>query len=188
MKTTLFLLLSMFVSVYFITDTPHKKGAILMTENQKLIEKTTDPHIDFILGSWTGTGFITDAKGSEQYVEIKENNSSTSKNEYQIVGVGKNPASNFVYVYRKSIFFNKALNNWYIKGTINDYMLHDSRMTLGDNGALAYTYSYYDSNSVLVRHTTVRDTEDSFTETQEKMGKNGWDNTAWFRMTRMPNK
>jgi hypothetical protein len=188
MKTTIFLIITMFLGVSFISSAPNNKGTTIIAKIQNWIQNTPEPRIDFILGSWTGTGFITDANGLEQYIEIKENNSSTSNNEYQIAGVCKNPGSNFVYVYNKPIYFNKALNGWYTKGTIDGNILPDSRTTLGEEYALAYTYSYYDSSSILVRHTTVRDSEDSFTETKEKMGKNGWDKTAWFRMTRIPNK
>ena len=188
MKTTFFFLITMFFGVSVTSDAPNKKGTTLFAETQSPNQNITEPRIDFILGSWTGTGFITDANGLEQYVEIRENNSSSSNNEYQIAGVCKNPGSNFVYAYNKSIYFNKGLNSWYTKGTIDGNILPDSRTTLGEEYALAYTYSYYDTNSILVRHTTVRDSEDSFTETKEKMGKNGWDKTAWFRMTRIPNK
>jgi hypothetical protein len=74
------------------------------------------------------------------------------------------------------------MNAWFTKGTINGNLLPDSRTSIGDNNVLSY--SYYDINRVLVRQTTARETNDSFTETQEKWGQNGWDKTAWFRMTR----
>jgi hypothetical protein len=65
-------------------------------------------------------------------------------------------------------------------------MLPDSRTTLSENYPFSYTY-YYDVNTVRVRYTTTKDTDDSFTEIQEKWGQNGWDKVAWFRMTRVRN-
>jgi hypothetical protein len=41
-------------------------------ETQNQVSLTNEPRIDFILGSWTGTGFITDANGLEQYVENRQ--------------------------------------------------------------------------------------------------------------------
>ena len=184
MKITIFFLVTMFFGMSVMGVAPNKKITNSIAETQNHVESTNEPRIDFILGSWTGTGFITDANGLQQYVEIQEKNAQVSNEQYQIVGTCKNPGNNFVYTYNKFLFFNKTLNGWYTKGSINNNILPDCRTTLGENNTLSYTYSYYDSNSVLVRYTTVRDREDSFTETQEKWGQNGWDKTAWFRMTR----
>jgi hypothetical protein len=187
MKTILFVLITMFFGMSVIRDAPNKKTTVLVTETQKLAKTNNEPRIDFILGSWTGTGFITDANGLEQYIEIEEHNSSLSNAQYRILGVCKNPGSNFVYSYDKSMIFNKTLNVWYTTGKINNSILQESPTTLSDNEPLSYTY-FYTVNAVLTRYTTTRDTDDSFTETQEKWGANGWDKTAWFRMTRVPNK
>lgn len=89
MKTAMFFLITLFFGVSVINNPPNKKSVTVNAETQK----PPEPRIDFILGSWPGTGFITDANGLEQYVEIKENNSSTSNIAYQIVGVCKNPKS-----------------------------------------------------------------------------------------------
>ncbi len=185
MKTAIFLLVSMFFGISTMSDAPNKITISSIDENPPPRECTSDPRLDFILGSWTGTGFVTDANGLQQYVEIKEDNTSVSNIQYSISGTCKNPGNNFSYTYDKSIFYNITLNAWYAKGIINNTILPDSRTILGENEALSYTYSYYDLNNVLVRYITTRDTVDSFTETQEKWGLNGWDTTAWFRMTRV---
>jgi hypothetical protein len=185
MKTAILFLISMFFSISTISDAPTTKVTTAIDESPPPRECTSDPRLDFILGSWTGTGFVTDANGLQQYVEIRENNSSVSNIEYRISGICKNPASNFTYGYDKTVFYNMALNAWYTKGTINNIILPDSRTILSENEILAYAYSYYTLNNILVRHITTRDTADSFTETQEEMGINGWDTTAWFRMTRV---
>ena len=187
MKTTIFLLVTMFLGVSVFNDAPNKKTTALVAESQNNAKSTNELRIDFILGSWTGTGFITDANGLEQYVEIQENNSSISDIQYRIIGTCKNPGSNFVYTYDKSLFFSSTSKAWYANGKINNNILPDSRTTLSENYPFSYTY-YYDVNNVRVRYTTTKDTDDSFTETQEKWGQNGWDKIAWFRMTRVANK
>jgi hypothetical protein len=187
MKTILFVLVTMFFGMSIFGDAPNKKTIALVTETQKSLETSSEPRLDFILGSWTGTGFVTDANGLEQYIEIEEHNSSVSNAHYQIVGVCKNPGSNFVYSYEKHLFFNTTMNAWFTNGKINKSTLPDSRTTVSENYPFSYTY-YYDVNDVRVRYTTTQDTDDSFTEMQEKWGQNGWDKIAWFRMTRIPNK
>jgi hypothetical protein len=187
MKTTIFLLVTMFFGMSVFNDAPNKKTTALAEGSQNTSISTSEPRLDFILGSWTGTGFITDANGLEQYVEIQENNSSITNTQYRIVGICKNPGSNFVHTYDKALLFNSTSKIWYINGKVNNSILPDSRITLTENYPLSYTY-YYDVNSVRVRYTTTQDTDDSFTEIQEKWGQNGWDKTSWFRMTRVANK
>ena len=188
MKIILFVLITMFLGMSVLNDAPNKKATTtLVAENQNTVKSTSEPKLDFILGSWTGTGFITDANGLEQYVEIEERNSSVSNVQYRIVGICKNPGSNFVHTYDKYLFFNPTQNVWYINGKVNNSILPESRTIVSENYPFSYTY-YYDVNTVRVRYTTTRDTDDSFTETQEKWGQNGWDKIAWFRMTRVPNK
>jgi hypothetical protein len=79
MKTTIFFLVTMFFGISVF----NKKPTALVGGTQNQVENTNEPRIDFILGSWTGTGFITDANGLEQYVEIQENNSSVSNTQYR---------------------------------------------------------------------------------------------------------
>jgi hypothetical protein len=186
MKTILFVLVTMFFGMSVFSDAPNKKTTAFVAGTKKSLKTSNEPRLDFILGSWTGTGFITDANGLEQYVEIQENNSSVSNTQYRILGVCKNPGSNFVHAYDKSLFFNPTSKVWYINGKVNNSMLPDSRTTLSENYPFSYTY-YYDVNTVRVRYTTTKDTDDSFTEMQEKWGQNGWDKVAWFRMTRVRN-
>jgi hypothetical protein len=178
---TVFLVIAVFGIVLFSVTTSKKVSAANVA-NPMSDKIANEPRIDFILGSWIGTGFITDANGLQQYIEIQETNTKVSNNEYQIVGICKNPTNRFQYAYNKSLFFNTAMNVWFTKGTINGNLLPDSHTDLGNNNVLSY--SYYDVNRVLVRHTTARDTDGGFTETQEKWGQNGWDKTAWFRMTK----
>lgn len=163
-------------------DVSNKKTATSVAKNQSTYKSINDARIDFILGIWTGTGYVTDANGLEQYLEIEETNSRLSNGQYTIVGVGKNPGNDFVYTYDKSLFFNDILNNWYTKGNINNTILPDSRTDFGEKNS--FSYSYYDANAVLVRHTTSRDSEDCFREIQEKWVQNGWEKTASFRMER----
>jgi hypothetical protein len=182
MKIALFLLVTMIFGVSLASDTSNKKNTASIAKSQTTYKSNNDSRIDFILGTWTGTGYVTDANGLEQYIDIEETNSRLSDAQYQIVGTGKNPGNDFVYSYNKVLFFNNLMNDWYTRGLVNDTFMPDSRTNLGENHT--FSYSYYDSKSVLVRHTTTRDSEDCFTETQEKWGKNGWYATAWFRMTR----
>jgi hypothetical protein len=185
MKITFFLLITMIFGASLAGDVSNKKTTAPIAKNQSTYKSDNDARIDFILGSWSGTGYVTDANGSEQYIEIEETNSRLSNGQYKMVGIGKNPGNDFVYAYDKSLFFNNDLNNWYTKGNINNTILPDSRTDLGENNI--FSYSYYNSNAVLVRHTTSRDSEDCFREIQEKWGQSGWNRTASFRMTRMSN-
>ena len=185
MKIAFFFLLTMIFGASLAGDVFNKKTTALIAKNQSTYKSNNDARIDFILGNWKGTGYVTDANGLEQYIEIVETNSRLSDGQYKTVGIGKNPGNDFVYTYEKSLFFNNALNNWYTKGNIYNTILPDSRTDLGENNT--FSYAYYDSNAVLVRHTTSRDSEDCFREIQEKWGHNGWDRTASFRMTRMLN-
>lgn len=163
-------------------DTKNGAALIDIYNSQNTGVTRNDARIDFMLGNWVGTGFVTAENGMQQYVEIEENNLRISGTEYQMVCIGKNPANGFVNAYNKTLYYNSALNSWYTKGTINDKILHDSRTLLNDTNVI--TYSFYDINSVLTRYTIVRETDDSFTEMEEKWGTNGWDKTAWFRMKR----
>jgi hypothetical protein len=183
MKIAFFFLITMIFGASLAGDVSNKKSTTPIAKVQTTYKSKNDARIDFILGSWTGTGYVTDAKGLEQYLEIEETNSRLSNGQYKIVGVGKNPGNDFVYTYDKSLFFNGGLNNWYTKGNINNTILLESRTDLGENNT--FSYSYYDSNAVLVRHTTSRDSEDCFREIQEKWGQNGWEKTASFRIERL---
>jgi hypothetical protein len=182
MKIAFFLLITMIFGASLAGDVSNKKITTPIAKNQSSYKSNNDARIDFILGNWTGTGYVTDANGLEQYIEIEETNSRLSNGQYKTVGVGKNPGSDFVYTYDKSLFFNEGLNNWYTKGNINNAILPESITNLGENKS--FSYSYNDSNAVLVRHTTSRDSEDCFREIQEKWGQNGWEKTASFRMDR----
>lgn len=182
MKSILFIFMTVVLGMTVTGDT--KNGAapidIFNSENKEV--NRNDARIDFMLGNWVGTGFVTTENGMQQYVEIQENNIRISSSEYQMTCVGKNPASGFVHAYNKTLYYNSTMNSWYTKGTINDKILHDSKTLLNDTNVISY--SFYDINSVLTRYTIVRETDDSFTEMEEKWGANGWDKTAWFRMKR----
>lgn len=182
MKILVFLLLTTVLGVALLSDSTRNKISASNTENKNAVISTNNSAIDFIIGKWNGTGFVTDANGLQQYIEIQEDNARLSEYEYQIVGVGKNPVNKFIFSYTKLIYFNKKMNAWFTKGTIQNNILQDSPTVFTENNV--FSYSYYDIYSTLVRHITVRETDDSFTETQEKWGQNGWDKTAWFRMER----
>jgi hypothetical protein len=182
MKITLFLLITMIFGASLAGDVSNRKAITPITKNQSTYKSNNDARIDFILGNWTGTGYVTDANDLEQYIDIEETNSRLSNGQYKTMGVGKNPGNDFVYSYDKSLFFNEILNNWYTKGSISNTILPESLTNLGENNT--FSYSYYNSNAVLVRHTTSRDSEDCFREIQEKWGKNGWEKTASLRMDR----
>jgi hypothetical protein len=187
MKTAIFLLATMFLGMSIFNNATIEKTTTSVAATKNHVHITSEPRIDFILGTWAGTGFVTDANGLEQYLEIEEHNSSVSNDRYHIVGVCKNPGNDYVYTYDKFLFFNPTLKEWYTNGTINNSILPKSGITLSEHYPLSHT-CYYDLNGDRVRYTTTRDTDDSFTETQEKWGQNGWGQTAWFRMTRIPNK
>lgn len=182
MKSILFIFMTVVLGMTVAGDTKNGAALIDIYNSQNTGVTRNDARIDFMLGNWVGTGFVTAENGMQQYVEIEENNLRISGTEYQMVCIGKNPANGFVNAYNKTLYYNSALNSWYTKGTINDKILHDSRTLLNDTNVI--TYSFYDINSVLTRYTIVRETDDSFTEMEEKWGTNGWDKTAWFRMKR----
>ena len=185
MKILIFLFTTLVFGISWTNDAVNKTITSVNVGNKHSVIQANNRTIDFILGNWVGTGFVTDANGLQQYIEIKETNTSLSNSQFQIIGTGKNPGNDFVYAYNKVLYFNTTMNQWFTKSTINGQILPDSHTILGENNI--FSYSYYDSNSVLVRHSTYRDTDDSFTEIQEKWGHTGWDRTASFRMTRMPN-
>lgn len=184
MKLFIIFLVTVVVGASLLGDTSKKKLIASNIAHNDLDKTANNPAIDFMVGNWSGTGFVTDANGMQQYIEMQENNVKLSEDEYQIVGIGKNPANGYIYSYNKLIFYNTKMNAWYAKGKINENILHDSRIVLGEN--IVFSYSYYDINSVLIRHITTREGDDIFTETKEKWGQNGWDKTAWVRMTRIP--
>ena len=181
MKSLMIFLVTIVLGISLTDKTQGEKPTTYSTTNTKETN-TNDSRIDFMLGNWIGTGFVTDANGLQQYIEIQEDNLRISNDEYQMVGIAKNPGNSFMHSFNKTLFFNNKMNAWYTKGTINDNTLHDSRTILSDNNVISY--SYYDLNSVLVRYTIARETDDSYTEIEEKWGANGWDKTAWFRMKR----
>jgi hypothetical protein len=185
MKIFIIFLVAVVLGASLLGDTSKKAVTASNVSHKSSDVTANNPSIDFMVGNWSGTGFVTDVNGLQQYVEIQENNQKISEDEYQIVGNGKNPANGYMYSYNKLIFYNAPMNAWYVKGKINENVLHDSRITIGEN--FVFSYSYYDVNSVLVRHITIREGEDIFTETKEKWGQNGWDKTDWMRMTRIPN-
>ncbi len=182
MKSILFIFMTVVLGMTVASEP--KNGTALIDIYNSPNKKVTrnDARIDFMLGNWLGTGFVTSENGMQQYVEIQENNIRISATEYQMVGIGKNPANGYPHKYNKTLHFNSAMSSWYTKGTINDKILHDSRTLLNDTNVI--TYSFYDINSVLTRYTIARETDDSFIEMEEKWGPNGWDKTAWFRMKR----
>jgi hypothetical protein len=182
MKILVFLLLTTIMGVALLSDNTKKKIFAANAENKNSVIGTKNASIDFIIGKWNGTGFVTDANGLQQYIEIQEDNVRLSEYQYQIVGIGKNPVNKFTYSYTKLIYFNKKMNAWFTNGRVQNNILQDSPTVFTENNV--FSYSYYDIYSTLIRHTTVRETDDSFTETQEKWGQNGWDKTAWFRMER----
>ncbi len=179
MKSLLFIFMVVVLGMTVVGDKKNGTALLDIYNNRKeTVQENTS--FESILGNWVGTGFVTTENGIQQYIEIEESNLRTSSTEYQMVCVGKYPVNGFIHAYNKKLFYNSVMNSWYIKGTVNDQILHDSRTFLNDTTVLSYTF--YDINSVLTRYTIVRKTDDSFTEIEEKWGTNGWAKTAWFRM------
>jgi hypothetical protein len=104
MKTAISLLATMFLGMSIFNNAPNNKTNTSVAATKNYVHITSEPRIDFILGTWTGTGFVTDANGIEQYLEIEEHNSSVSNDRFHIVGVCKNPGSDYVYTYDKFLF------------------------------------------------------------------------------------
>ena len=181
MKLLMIFLVIAVLGITLFRDTSPKKINASNIVHKTSESSANEPKIDFIVGSWIGTGFVTDESGLQQYIEIQEDNTKLSSDEYQIVGVGRNPGNNYMITYRKTIYFNAKMNAWYTKGTINENVLHDSHTSLDDN---VLSYSFYNLNSKLVRHTIISENVNSFTETQERWEPDGWCKTAWFRMSR----
>ena len=94
MKIAFFLLITMIFGASLAGDVSNKKTTPI-AKNQSSYKSNNDARIDFILGDWKGTGYVTDANGLEQYIEIEETNSRLSDGQYKTVGVGKNPGNDF---------------------------------------------------------------------------------------------
>ena len=78
--------------------------------------------LDYLVGDWKSIGFVTDAKGLQQYVEMNQRITSVdSKNKsYKFDGEGINPGNRFIYTAHKSIYYDSNTAAWRVKGIVKD--------------------------------------------------------------------
>lgn len=148
---------------------------------------TLDKRLEYLIGSWKSVGFVTDVKGKQQFMEMKQRiaNDNLKINELVFVGTGINPSNGFRYNSSKSFFYDNDAQAWHVKGSVQNKYTLDNKIYIPDNNTV--TYTFYDDLKNLMRYTIVKENNDSFTETEEVWTANGWDKTAWFRTKRLEN-
>ena len=140
-----------------------------------------DPRIEYLIGDWKSTGFVTDADGLNQYIEI--NQSITAKgNVMAFVEDGINPHNGYRYKTTKTIYFDNKTQTWRVKGTVKGKYSLNNKVYITDVNTV--TYTFFDESNNLLRYSILKENEDTFVEKEEKWTTNGWDKTAWFRMKR----
>ena len=140
-------------------------------------------HLEYLIGEWKSEGFVTDAQGKQQFIEIKQSitKGSEATNEIKFIAVGSNPLDGFQYNAIKSIFYDTSTQSWYVKGSVKDKYTLNNKVIMPDNQTISYTFN--DASKNLMRYTIAKENDYSFTETEEIWSVNGWDKTAWFRTT-----
>lgn len=140
-----------------------------------------DKRLAYLIGDWQSTGFVTDAEGLNQYIEINQHIEAKG-NALHFTVDGINPHNSFRYKTTKTIFYDDQKLTWYVKGTVKDKYRLDNKVFITDVNTV--TYSFYDNENNLMRYSIIKENDNSFVETEEKWTANGWDKTAWLRMQR----
>ena len=160
-------------STYF--DKPHTINAAT----------SADTPLEYLVGNWKSTGFVTDVRGKQQLIEMTQNITNDNK---AVAGVkfesaGFNPSNKFKYTASKSMYYDNSTNSWHVKGTVGGKYTLDNKVYIALDNAI--TYTFYDDSKNLMRYTFEREDENTFTETEQIWTPEGWEKTAWFRSKRI---
>ena len=156
----------------------------MRTSYNPLMGSNIDKRLEYLIGDWKSTGFVTDANGFNQYIEIHEKITAKG-NEMTFTMDGINPQNGYRYNTTKSIFFDPQREAWHVKGQVKGKYSLDNKVYITDFNTV--TYTFYDNKNNLMRYTILKENDNSFVETEEKWTNNGWDKTAWLRMERVVN-
>lgn len=140
-----------------------------------------DKRLEYMIGDWKSTGFVTDAEGLNQYIEINQHIEAKG-NDLKFTVDGINPYNGFRYKTTKTIFYDAEKQAWYVKGTVKDKYTLDNKVYITDVNTV--TYTFYDKEEHLMRYSIIKENDNTFVEQEEKWTANGWDKTAWLRMQR----
>lgn len=140
-----------------------------------------DKRLEYLIGDWQSTGFVTDAQGLNQYIEINQH-IEAKLNDIQFIVDGINPYNGFRYKTTKTIFYDDQKQAWHVKGTVKDKYSLDNKVYITNVNTV--TYTFYDDDNNLMRYSIIKENDNTFVETEEMWTTNGWDKTAWLRMQR----
>lgn len=140
-----------------------------------------DKRLEYLIGDWQSTGFVTDAQGMNQYIEINQHIEAKG-NDLQFIVDGTNPYNGYRYKTSKTIYYDVEKLAWHVKGTVKDKYSLDNKVYITDINTV--TYTFYDNEKNLMRYSIIKENDNTFVETEEKWTANGWDKTAWWRMQR----
>ncbi len=140
-----------------------------------------DKRLEYLMGDWQSTGFITDAEGFNQYIEINQHIAAKG-NELLFTVDGINPNNGYRYKTTKTIYFNPQKQSWFVKGRVKDRYSLNNKVYITDVNTI--TYTFYDDDNNLMRYSIIKENDNMFVEKEEKWTSNGWDKTAWLRMQR----
>ncbi len=172
MKNIIFLIIIFFISI---------SSTQMRTSYNPLMGSNIDKRLEYLIGDWKSTGFVTDADGLNQYIEIHEKITAKG-NEMTFIVNGINPQNGYRYNTTKSIFFDPQRDAWHVKGQVKGRYSLDNKVYITD--FYTVTYTFYDNGNNLMRYTILKESDNSFVEMEEKWTDNGWDKTAWLRMER----
>ncbi len=151
------------------------------TPNNPDTGSNIDKRLEYLLGDWQSTGFVTDAEGLNQYIEINQH-IEVKGNDLQFTIDGINPYNGYRYKTTKTIFYDPQKQTWHVKGTVKDRYSLNNKVYITDVNTV--TYTFYDDENNLMRYSIIKENDNTFVETEEKWTTNGWDKTAWLRMQR----
>lgn len=157
-------------------------NATYINKTNKVVSNTdTDKRLEYLIGDWNSTGFVTDDDGFNQYIEINQHVESKGEG-LQFTVDGINPHNSYRYKTTKTIYYDAKKKAWYVKGIVKNKFVLDCQVTLTDVNTV--TYTYYDEEKNVMRFSIIKENDNMFVETEEKWTTNGWDKTAWLRMQR----
>ena len=159
-------------------------SSYVLTTNIPSARNKKYSNVEYLVGVWESKGFVTDAKGLQQIVTLKQKITNVNEQDLKIVGTGMNPTNGFKYNASKTLYYNTKTEAWYVKGSIEEKYAVDNKVYITDHNTI--TFTFYDGWKNLMRYTITKENNDAFTETEEIWTVNGWDKTAWLRSTRVP--
>ncbi len=140
-----------------------------------------DKRLEYLIGDWQSTGFVTDAQGLNQYIEINQHIEAKG-DDLQFTVDGINPYNGFRYNTSKTIYYDAQKRAWHVKGTVKGRYALDNKVDITDVHTVTYTFN--DDENNVMRYSIFKENDNTFVETEEKWTTNGWDKTAWWRMQR----